>query len=157
MAFKQEKLALDAVIPALRANNHKQVYQEICKISGYATRINPAQIFDKLMMHEREETSGIGDGVAIPHITINGLHKPYMLFARLEKAIDFDAVDGHPVDLLFLILSPEDDGPYHLRRLSTISRMFRDKQLRLNLRGTQDTDTLHSLLLDPEFRSLAAA
>lgn len=157
MSFHQkDELTLDAVIPELKVHNQKQTYQEICKIAGYATRLNPAQLFDKLMTKEHEETSGIGGGVALAHLCVEGLTRPYTAFAKLDNPVEFDALDDAPVDLFFIILSPANDGPYHLRRLATFSRMLRNDQLLANLRGTSDPDTLYSLLLDPDYRRLAA-
>jgi PTS system nitrogen regulatory IIA component len=155
MAFKEEKLILEAVIPDLKAHNRKQVFHEICKLAGYKLRIDPIKLANQLTLKEFEDSSGVGDGVAIPHLCIDTVEKPYMLFAKLSNPIDFDSIDTMPVDLVFLIISPKD-GPYHLRRLASISRMFKDEHLRDNLRGTDDADTLYSLLLDPDFRMLAA-
>lgn len=108
------------------------------------------------MACENRETSGIGDGVAIPHLSLSGLQDSYMAMARLQQPIDFNAVDARPVDLVFLLISPEKDGSRHLSRLAGVTRMFRNEQLRQQLRGSEDKDVLQALLLDPQSRLLAA-
>lgn len=156
MSFQNEALFLNNIIPSLQAHNCKQVLQEMCRIYAEDTGGNPAHLFNKLWQKEGTETSGIGDGVSIPHLCLKNLKNPYMLFAHLSRPIDFNALDMAPVDLVFMILSPEKDGPYHLRRLATVSRMFRKEQFRHQLRGTTDMDIIHSLLRDPDYRMLAA-
>lgn len=156
MPTPENKLFLNHIIPDLNAHNVKQVYQELSQCAGLHTEQNPATIFDRLMACETCETSGIGDGVAIPHLSLSGVKDSYMALARLQQPVDFNAVDARPVDLVFLLISPEKDGPRHLSRLAGVTRMFRNKHLRQQLRGNKDKDVLQALLLDPQSRLLAA-
>lgn len=156
MPAPENKLYLNHIIPDLNAHNVKQVYQEMGQLVSAHTGKNPATIFDRLMACENRETSGIGDGVAIPHLSLSGLQDSYMAMARLQQPIDFNAVDARPVDLVFLLISPEKDGSRHLSRLAGVTRMFRNEQLRQQLRGSEDKDVLQALLLDPQSRLLAA-
>lgn len=150
------KRYLDRIITDLNVHNVKQVYQELCRFAAEETGANPAVLFGRLMEKENRETSGIGDGVAIPHLSLDGISRGFMAFAQLQKPVDFNAIDTRPVDLVFLLISPAKDGPLHLSRLAGISRLFRNRQLRHHLRSTKDEDVLQALLLDPQNRSLAA-
>lgn len=118
------------VIAAMRGGSKKQVLQELARRAATQTGLHERAIFDKLWERERIGSTGMGMGTAIPHARIGGLAKPFGLFARLEKAIDFEAVDERPVDLLFVLLTPEDAGADHLKALARISRLFKQPQLR---------------------------
>ena len=136
------------VIAALRGSTKKQVLQELARRAATQSGLHERQIFDKLWERERIGSTGMGMGTAIPHARIGGLYKPFGLFARLERAIDFEAVDERPVDLIFLLLTPEDAGADHLKALARISRLFRDRVMCEKLRGTDNVDALTALLTD---------
>ncbi|MGE5202449.1 MAG: PTS IIA-like nitrogen regulatory protein PtsN [Acidobacteriota bacterium] len=136
------------VIAAMRGGSKKQVLQELARRAATQTGLHERAIFDKLWERERIGSTGMGMGTAIPHARIGGLAKPFGLFARLEKAIDFEAVDERPVDLLFVLLTPEDAGADHLKALARISRLFRDRAMCEKLRGTDNVDALTALLTD---------
>jgi len=139
-------LALDAVVPALKVNSKKQALQEIseraARLLGYGER----EIFDILLQRERLGSTGVGNGIAIPHGKLSRLPHLFGLFARLERPIDFEAIDGQPVDLVFLLLAPETAGADHLRALSRIARILRDPLIVQKLRGTRDAAALHAIL-----------
>ncbi len=90
----------------------------------------------------------MGMGTAIPHGKVTGIARPTGLFARLEKPIDFEAVDERPVDLIFVLLTPEGAGADHLKALARVSRLFRDRAMCEKLRGTDNVDALTALLTD---------
>jgi len=136
------------VIAALRGSSKKQVLQELARRAATQSGLHERTIFDKLWERERIGSTGMGMGTAIPHARIGGLAKPFGMFARLEKAIDFEAVDERPVDLIFLLLTPEDAGADHLKALARISRLFRDRAMCEKLRGTDNVDALTALLTD---------
>jgi PTS system nitrogen regulatory IIA component len=100
------------------------------------------------MERERLGTTGVGNGIAIPHGKLANLDKLYGLFARLEKPIDFQAIDKQPVDLIFLLLAPESAGADHLKALARVSRLLRDKQVCEKLRGTDSQEALFALLTE---------
>lgn len=154
--FGQETLDFDAVLPRLHGANRKQVLAALASEAAARTGINARLIQTPLLAYEQAQSSGIGDGVALPHLKLRGIRRPCVIFARLNRPVDFDAIDGKPVDLALLLVSPEKDGPLHLRRLARLTRLMRDETLRRHLRGTDDADTLYTLLSDPEHRSLAA-
>lgn len=136
------------VIPNLRATSKRQALQELAKRAAALTGRHERQIFDVLLERERLGTTGIGMGTAIPHGRLPDLPKLYGLFARLEKPIDFEAIDDHPVDLIFLLLTPDSAGADHLKALARISRLLRDKAICDKLRGTDRADALYALLTD---------
>ena len=112
-------------------------------------------IFETLLERERLGTTGVGRGVAIPHGKLAGLPRVYGVFARLEKAIDFDAVDDRPVDLVFLLLAPEMAGADHLKALARVSRLLRDEALCEKLRGCDTAEGIYALLNTREAASAA--
>ena len=99
-----------------------------------------------LLERERLGSTGLGSGVAVPHARLPELNGVQGLFAKLDPPIDFDAIDRQPVDLVFMLLAPEDAGADHLKALAQISRMFRDRRLVDKLRGTNNSDALYALL-----------
>ncbi|MFN4309199.1 MAG: PTS IIA-like nitrogen regulatory protein PtsN [Ferrovibrio sp.] len=141
-------LSPDGVIANLKANSKKQALQELsaraAKITGQHERV----IFDTLLERERLGTTGVGNGIAIPHGRLAGLDKLYGLFARIERPIDFDSIDEMPVDLVFLLLAPESAGADHLKALARVSRLLRDKAVCEKLRGAESADAIYALLTD---------
>ena len=133
----------DCVIPKLSVSSKKQALRELAAYAAKHTGQLEQQIFDALLERERLGTTGVGGGVAIPHGKLPELEKLYGLFARLDKPIDFESIDDQPVDLIFLLLAPESAGADHLKTLSRVSRLLRDKTLCVKLRGC---DTLANLL-----------
>lgn len=142
-------LALDGVMPALKATSKKQALQELAKRAEAVTGVHERQIFDVLLERERLGTTGVGQGIAIPHGKLKDLERLHGLFARLEQPIDFDSIDDAPVDLMFLLLAPESAGADHLKALAKVSRLLRDKSMCAKLRGAANADALYALLIEP--------
>jgi PTS system nitrogen regulatory IIA component len=94
--------------------------------------------------------------VAIFHLSSNKIAKPFTAFARLTHLVDFNSIDSQPVDMVFLLMSPAYDGPLHLRRLSRITRRFKNEKFRESLRGASDSELLYALWNDPEYLPQAA-
>ena len=134
------------VIARMRASSKKQILQELARKSAEVSGLEQREIFDILLERERLGTTGIGRGIAIPHGKHNRLNGLVGVFARIEKAIDFDAIDGEPVDLLFLLLAPPSAGADHLKALAKVSRTLRDKTICKQLRGCEDADGIYALL-----------
>lgn len=141
-------LSADGVVANLRATSKKQALQDLSKRAAQLTGLHERAIFDVLMERERLGTTGVGNGIAIPHGKLGSLDKLHGLFARLEEAIDFDSIDEQPVDLIFLLLAPESAGADHLKALARVSRLLRDKSVCEKLRGTEDPEALYALLTD---------
>jgi len=139
-------LAPNAVFPMLRASSKKQVLQELAQQAGLLADRDPREIFETLLQRERLGSTGVGSGIAIPHGKLPNLGKLFGLFARLEKPIDFESLDGEPVDLIFLLLAPEAAGADHLKALARVARMLRDPDVVEKLRATRDAGLMYHLL-----------
>ena len=103
-------------------------------------------IFDTLMQREKLGSTGIGHGIAIPHGKLPKLEKLFGLFARLDRPIDFESLDGQPVDLVFLLLAPEGAGADHLKALASVARLLRDPEIAHKLRELSDAEALYAVL-----------
>jgi len=137
-----------AVIPNLRATSKKQALQDLAKKAAELTGLNERAVFDVLLERERLGTTGVGNGIAIPHGKLADLNRLHGLFARLERPINFESIDEQPVDLIFLLLAPESAGADHLKALARVSRLLRDKGVCEKLRGTDNADGLYALLTE---------
>lgn len=148
----------DAVIPRLRVGSKKQALQELARRA--ADLVGPAvaserDVYDVLIERERLGTTGVGAGIAIPHGKLPRLGALRGLFARLERPIDFEAIDDQPVDLIFLLLAPEAAGADHLKALARVSRLLRDRTICDKLRGTESADALYAVLTEQSTRNAA--
>jgi PTS system nitrogen regulatory IIA component len=139
-------LAPAAVIPALRASSKKQALQELAEVAARLTGLEERTIYEVLLQRERLGSTGIGDGVAIPHAKLAKLDSIFGLVARLDKPIDFEALDGQPVDLMFVLLAPEEAGADHLKALARIARVVREPGMSDRIRATRDAEALYALL-----------
>jgi PTS system nitrogen regulatory IIA component len=137
-----------AVVASLKATSKKQALQELARRAAELTGEHERAIFDVLLERERLGTTGVGDGVAIPHGKLPNLKKLIGLFARLERPIDFEAIDEQPVDLIFLLLAPGTAGADHLKALARVSRLLRDRQMREKLRGSETAEAIYALLVE---------
>jgi PTS system nitrogen regulatory IIA component len=136
------------VIPKLRATGKKHALQELAKRAADVTGLHERAIFDVLLERERLGSTGVGNGIAIPHGKLPELQKLHGVFARLDTPIDFDSVDDQPVDLVFLLLAPEAAGADHLKALARVSRLLRDRTVCEKLRGANSADAIYALLTE---------
>jgi nitrogen PTS system EIIA component len=134
------------VIAQLRAPTKRQVLQELARRAATMTGVPDKRIYDALAERERLGTTGIGTGVAVPHCRLPELTRLHGFFARLERPVPFEAIDDQPVDLVFLLLAPQDAGAEHLKALARVSRLLRDKAMCEKLRGANSADALYALL-----------
>lgn len=141
-------LTPEAVAASLKAQSKKQVLQELAERAAQITGLPERRIFETLIERERLGSTGMGQGIAIPHGRLAGLPKIMGLFARLETPIAYEAVDDQPVDLIFLLLAPEDAGADHLKALARVSRLLRNKQTCEKLRAASKREVLFSLLTE---------
>lgn len=137
-----------AVLPALRVNGKKQALQELSAHAARLTGLDTDTIYEALLQRERLGSTGIGEGIAIPHGKLPGLTRIFGLMARLEKPIDFEALDGQQVDILFLLLAPEGAGADHLKALARVARVLREPGLVERVRATRDADALYAILTE---------
>lgn len=138
------------IIANLRAGSKKQALQELARKAAEVTGLHDRAIFDVLLERERLGTTGVGHGIAIPHGKLPNLDKVHGIFARLERPVDFDAIDEQPVDLMFLLLAPEAAGADHLKALARVSRLLRDSAMCEKLRGSESADAIYALLTQHE-------
>ena len=139
-------ISKDAVLDNVQATSKRELIQvlssKIANISGLDERV----IFDAVWERENLGSTGYGDGVAFPHARIEGLDKVSAMFARLDEAVDFDSLDGKPVDLVFLLISPENSGADHLTALATLSRVLKTEGTCEKLRKARSIDELYAVL-----------
>jgi len=148
-------VAPSAIVPALKVNNKKQVLQELSARAAELTGQSERAIFEILLQREKLGSTAVGNGVAIPHGKLSKLGRLFGLFARLERPIDFEALDGQPVDLVFLLLAPEAAGADHLKALARVARLLRDPEIARKLRESRDADALYAVLAVPAASSAA--
>ncbi len=142
-------LTPDAILPMLKAQGKKQLLQELSEQAARLTGIPERRIFETLVERERLGSTGMGQGIAIPHGRLAGLSKIVGIFARLENPVPYDAVDNQPVDLVFLLLAPESSGADHLKALARVSRLLRNQTTCEKLRATSNAEVLYALLTEP--------
>ncbi len=148
-------LDFDAIKPALPAGNKRVLLQQLTQLAAQRLGLDGAPILASVVERERLGSTGFGQGVAIPHGKVEGLTRIYGLFVRLGEPIDYKAIDGGPVDLVFLLLSPPDAGAEHLKALATISRVVRHAPTLEKMRGARGGDALAAVLLGADERDAA--
>ena len=129
-----------------QVTSKKRLFQELADLANAEYKLNISEVVDALQERESLGPTGVGHGVALPHARLHGLDHVVGLFLRLEKPLDFDAVDRQPVDLIFALLAPESSGVDHLKALALVSRTLRDNDLRAKLRANDDANALHAVL-----------
>jgi len=149
-------LHFDAILPRLKVVSYKQILMAFAKEASKHLNVSDERVFELLMKKEGQTGSGVGNGVSIPHLQVHGPQKHFTIMATLEHAVDFKAADNEPVDLVCLVLSPESDGPLHLRRLSRVSRLLMNETLHKKLCEAHDEHSIRALLMDPEGWLMAA-
>ncbi len=136
----------DSVLPSLRVNAKKQALQDMAERAAAVSGLPARAIFDVVLQRERLGPTGLGAGIAIPHGKLVEAKKIFAVFARLERPIDFDALDGAPVDLLCMLIAPEAAGADHLKALARVARVLRDAAFVARLRNARDASALYLLL-----------
>jgi len=137
------------------ATSKKRLFQDIAEVAQAIYGLNATETVDALQEREGLGPTGVGHGVALPHARLHGLDHVVGVFLRLEKPLDFDAVDRQPVDLVFALLAPKESGVEHLKALALVSRTLRDAATCAKLRANSDPAALHAVLT--EARSTQAA
>lgn len=146
----------DGVLASVTAESKKELLLALAEKCKDAAGLEARQIYDALWHRERLGSTGLGKGIAIPHARIADLRAIVCVFARLTEPIAFDAVDGEPVDLVFVLLAPEAAGADHLKALARISRLIREPQAIEKLRGAKSRGAIYSILTEPLASSNAA-
>jgi len=141
-------IGIDAVRAPLRATSKKRLLQDLADLAEVVYALAPAAVYKALMDREALGPTGVGRGVAIPHARFPGVPHVIGLFGRLEKPVDFEAIDRQPVDLVFVLLAPESAGADHLKALARVSRTLRSDAVCSKLRSTFDPLALYAILTD---------
>ena len=155
MSDLSDILPIAAVDAHMTAANKKGLFQQLGAAAARMSGLPAKEIVACLTAREKIGSTGFGGGTAIPHGKLEGLPHVLGYFARLSQPVDFQAIDGMPVDLVFLLLSPPDAGADHLKALATVSRIFRDRQTVAKLRGARSKDALFALLAGVDARDAA--
>ena len=148
-------LDFDAIKTGLPSGSKKALLQQLAHLAGQQLGLDSAAILASLTEREQLGSTGFGQGVAIPHGKVDGLKRIYGLFARLSEPLDYKAIDGRPVDLVFLLLSPPDAGAEHLKALAAISRVTRHAATLEKMRGARSRDALAAVLIGADERDAA--
>jgi nitrogen PTS system EIIA component len=146
-----------AILPDLKVQNKKQLLQEIAQALATRVAIDSRIIFETLLQREKLGSTGLGQGLAIPHGRLPSITRVYGLFARLHHAVPFESVDEEPVDLVFALISPDHAGADHLTALARVSRLLRDASTLKKLRGTESPEGLYAILTQPVVNTATAA
>ena len=145
-------MALADLIPTggvnvdLGASSRKQALQAMSDIAAELTGLPARAIFDAVLQRERLGSTGVGQGVAIPHARLAGIDQVVGVFARLRTPVDFESIDGRPADLIFMLIAPEDAGAEHLKALARVSRLLRREDVRQRLRAAPDSEAVYAVL-----------
>lgn len=141
-----EIMTENSVMIDIKADTKRQLLQELSEQAGKLTGVDSRSVFDAVLERENLGSTGFGGGTALPHGRIAGLDKVHAIFAKLSSPVNFDSIDGKPVDMIFTLLSPEDCGADHLTALAQISRILKNESLCDKLRKMHKTDEIFALL-----------
>lgn len=136
----------DAVKSISSCTSKKRLFHDLGELAETSYGLNASSVIEALMERESLGPTGVGQGIALPHARMAEAKGVFGLFLRLEKPLDFDAVDRQPVDLVFALIAPEDAGVEHLKALALVSRTLRDAAVCAKLRANHEAGTLHTIL-----------
>ncbi len=134
------------IVPLFDATSRKHAIHTLCEALAEVTELPVRGIEDAVMEREQLGSTGVGEGVAIPHARLEGLERPVGGFMRLQQGVDFDAIDDRPCDLIFMLLAPDAAGADHLRALAQVSRVFRQSAVRDALRKAKTEEDVRAVL-----------
>ncbi len=149
------RLVDGAVAADVQCAGKSALLTQLAALAAKNYGLDATTVQDGLEERERLGPTGFGGGTAIPHCKVTGIDSPIGVFMRLDKPVDYGSVDDVPVDLVFCLISPANDGATHLRALAEVSRMFRDEKSCAQLRGAADADSIFALLVLSQERDAA--
>lgn len=132
----------------LPAKSKNRILQIMSARAGQSLGAAENSILDALLNREKFGSTGVGEGIAIPHTRVPGVNAPFGMLARLNPAIDFDAIDDAPVDLVFLLLMPGDGDKDNLNVLACVARRLRSPETVRNIRNAASVDEVYAAMLD---------
>ncbi len=148
MSLVAKLLPPENILLGLSVSSKKRLFEQLGFLFESRHGIGKGQVFDSLFARERLGSTGLGQGVAIPHGRIKGIKEALGAFVRLEQPVPFDAPDGKPVNLVFAMLVPEQATERHLEILSELAQMFSDRELREAMAQASDAQALHKLIAE---------
>ena len=157
MIVYREQIHFDSVLLNVRASTPEKVFEAIGRETEKLLKISSDVIRDLLIRKEEQMPSGIGNGIALPHIQHERAGKPIGMIIKLEEPVMFEGIDDEPVDVVIFLLSPLKDGAYHLRRLSRLSRLLRNENFCKKVRAENDAEALQDLFVESQRELLIAA
>jgi len=146
-----EIITIDKIIPELRAKDKKGVLGELAEvITSHHPGIDKGMLVKVLVEREHLGSTGIGDGVAIPHGKLNAIGRPIVSFGRSKRGLDFDSMDGQPAYLFFLLLAPENSSGVHLQVLTRIAKMLKKSAFRKELMQAETREELYQAIIQSD-------
>jgi len=152
----EKDIQFDLISPAANVNTHTQALELLSEHAAEYLSISQKRIFKRIGEKEAISNPAIGEGIAIPHAKMHRVQMPFTMLMTTQNKVTWETPDDKPLDIYCLLISPISEGPVHLRRLSRISRLLKNKSLLHRVRDTQDTDVIRSLLMDPNGWLMAA-
>ena len=136
-----DMLSSDAMLINFDGTSKKQVLDELSKLAEKKLEINPRTLLESLIKREKLGSTAVGNGIAIPHANVSNIEKPYVFVSTLINGLDFNSTDDQPVDIVFLLIAPDNNGSENLQALALISRLLRNNELTTKLRGCKNTES----------------
>lgn len=140
----------DDVYVPFKASCKKQVLQDMADLAAAKTGISQVEIFQTLLEREKLGSTGIGNGIAIPHGRLDGLSEITGIAAILDNPVDFESVDDDPVDIVFMLLAPSESNADHLKALARIARVLRAPDMLRGLRDAEDRASVFHLIANAQ-------
>ena len=134
-------LSSDGFLVNFEGSSKKQVLDQLSKLAEKKLKIDSTTLLESLTKREKLGSTAVGNGIAIPHANVTSIEKPYVFVSTLAHGLDFNSPDDQPVDIIFLLVAPENNGSEHLQALAFISRLLRNKDLTTKLRGCKNTES----------------
>ena len=128
------------------ASSKKNVLDELSKLAERDIKVDSRILLEALTKREKLGSTAVGNGIAIPHANCPDIDKPKVFVALLSNSLDFNANDDQPVDIIFLLLAPDNSGSEHLQALALVSRLLRNKELTTKLRGCKNTESAFAVI-----------
>ena len=136
-----DMLSNDAFLMNFDGTSKKQVLEELSKLAETKLGINSRTLLENLTKREKLGSTAVGNGIAIPHANVATIDKPFVFVSTLVNGLDFNSTDDQPVDIIFLLIAPDNKGSEHLQALALISRLLRNKELTIKLRGCKSSES----------------
>ncbi|WP_119560867.1 PTS IIA-like nitrogen regulatory protein PtsN [Vibrio cholerae] len=143
-----EVLSLDCTKSAVQCSSKKRALEIISEIAALHTGQNATELFECMLSREKMGSTGIGNGIAIPHARMSDSENAVAVLLQCEEPIEFDSIDNRPVDLLFAILVPEDQCKEHLKTLACMAERLNDKQILKQLRNAASDQELYNIMVN---------